>query len=70
MDVRITQTTKGMAIQILCIYCKSSDACVTKDAPHTIYHTNRVFCFKFKITFSCLKQGVANYSVKSFITRK
>ena len=44
--------------------------CVTKDAPHTIYHTNWVFCFKFKITFSCLKQGVANYSVKTFITRK
>lgn len=40
MYVRITQMTRGMAIQILCIYCKSLDACVTKDGPHTIYHKN------------------------------
>ena len=64
MYVRITQMTRGMAIQILCIYCKLSDACVTKDGPHTIYHTNQVFCLKFKFTFSCLKQDVAHYSVK------
>lgn len=37
MYVRITQMTRGMAIQILCIYCKSSDACVTKDGPNYFF---------------------------------